>query len=171
VLILYLTGNTHPRQYEHMCEVRERENFSPALIRDSLVVPLFARRPHCVGLFCFFWFDPLQVDTYTYDLAANLATLKLYQFHPELVNHSVRAMILLKAMMNLPHNDFTLCMYMIPEVAHQEEPIRMLLCLADLLETCRFPEFWIKAETCRTELLNTIPGFDDVVRKCKCLSV
>lgn len=45
----------------------------------------------------------------TYDLEANLAVLKLYQFNPQRYNSSVTCQILLKALTNFPHTDFVLC--------------------------------------------------------------
>jgi len=66
-------------------------------------------------------------------------------------------------LMNLPSSDFSLCLYLISERLHNEEPIRVLISLAHLLESAQFPQFWTEANTCR-ELLNTIPGFDDSIR-------
>lgn len=44
-----------------------------------------------------------------YDLEANLAVLKLYQFNPNSFNVDITCQILLKALTNLPHTDFILC--------------------------------------------------------------
>ena len=51
----------------------------------------------------------LQAREKDYDLEANLALLKLYQFNPTYNNLSVVVQILLKALTNLPHTDFVLC--------------------------------------------------------------
>ena len=51
----------------------------------------------------------LQAREKGYDLEANLALLKLYQFNPTYNNLSVVVQILLKALTNLPHTDFVLC--------------------------------------------------------------
>ena len=56
-----------------------------------------------------------QCANRTYDLDCNLATLKLYQFHPEKSNPTVIAKILVKALMNLPNSDYLLCTYLVPE--------------------------------------------------------
>jgi len=104
-----------------------------------------------------------QLDTQTYHVEANLTVLKFYQFHPEKTQKFKIGQILCKALTNLPHCDFGLCMYMIPEKLHEEEPIRILASLSQLLETCQFVEFWTEAKTCR-ELLDTVPGFDDAIR-------
>lgn len=50
-----------------------------------------------------------QVRENTYDLEANQAVLKLYQFNPNTYNTRVTSQILLKALTNLPHTDFVLC--------------------------------------------------------------
>lgn len=51
----------------------------------------------------------MQSRENTYDLEANLAVLKLYQFNPEKFNPDITCQILLKALTNFPHTDFTLC--------------------------------------------------------------
>lgn len=51
----------------------------------------------------------MQSKENTYDLEANLAVLKLYQFNPEKFNPDITCQILLKALTNFPHTDFTLC--------------------------------------------------------------
>lgn len=47
-----------------------------------------------------------QAKGESYDFEANLALLKLYQFRPACVNRSVAALILLKALTQLPKTDF-----------------------------------------------------------------
>ena len=51
----------------------------------------------------------LQAREKGYDLEANLALLKLYQFNPTYSNLQVVVQILLKSLTNLPHTDFVLC--------------------------------------------------------------
>ena len=51
----------------------------------------------------------LQALENTYDLEANLALLKLYQFNPGTYKTNIACLILLKALTNLPHTDFVLC--------------------------------------------------------------
>ncbi|NXB03340.1 EIF3K factor, partial [Cnemophilus loriae] len=69
-----------------------------------------------------------QAKENAYDLEANLAVLKLYQFNPAFFQTGVTAQILLKALTNLPHTDFTLCKCMIDQahvswgMASQGEP-------------------------------------------------
>uniref|UniRef100_A0A9J7YS42 Eukaryotic translation initiation factor 3 subunit K n=1 Tax=Cyprinus carpio carpio TaxID=630221 RepID=A0A9J7YS42_CYPCA len=127
-----------------------------------------------------------QARENAYDLEANLAVLKLYQFNPAYFQTTVTAQILLKALTNLPHTDFTLCKCMIDQthvslmctsgdwlpgslrLSQQEErPIRQILYLGNLLETCHFQSFWASLEENR-DLIDGITGFEDSVRKFIC---
>ncbi|NWY34591.1 EIF3K factor, partial [Pheucticus melanocephalus] len=156
-----------------------------------------------------------QAKENAYDLEANLAVLKLYQFNPAFFQTGVTAQILLKALTNLPHTDFTLCKCMIdqahshprgiksgvsplkippksrfgapgggrflgfspktprfcpklsldvPKTQQEERPIRQILYLGELLETCHFQSFWQALDE-NMELLEGITGFEDSVRK------
>ncbi|NWW17659.1 EIF3K factor, partial [Falcunculus frontatus] len=139
-----------------------------------------------------------QAKENAYDLEANLAVLKLYQFNPAFFQTGVTAQILLKALTNLPHTDFTLCKCMIdqahvswglggeflgfsrggtsappflpefsldlPKMQQEERPIRQILYLGELLETCHFQSFWQALDE-NMELLEGITGFEDSVRK------
>uniref|UniRef100_A0A2K5DID2 Eukaryotic translation initiation factor 3 subunit K n=1 Tax=Aotus nancymaae TaxID=37293 RepID=A0A2K5DID2_AOTNA len=100
-----------------------------------------------------------QAKENAYDLEANLAVLKLYNFNPAFFQITVTVQILLKALTNLPHTDFTLCKCMIDQ-AHQEEwPIQQILYLGDLLETSLDENM---------DLLEGITGFEDSIRKFIC---
>uniref|UniRef100_A0A3Q0SG96 Eukaryotic translation initiation factor 3 subunit K n=1 Tax=Amphilophus citrinellus TaxID=61819 RepID=A0A3Q0SG96_AMPCI len=105
-----------------------------------------------------------QARENAYDLEANLAVLKLYQFNPAYFQTHVTSQILLKALTNLPHTDFTLCKCMIDQTHQEERPIRQILYLGNLLETCHFQSFWTSLEENR-ELIDGITGFEDSVRK------
>ncbi|XP_070761743.1 eukaryotic translation initiation factor 3 subunit K isoform X3 [Enoplosus armatus] len=105
-----------------------------------------------------------QAKENAYDLEANLAILKLYQFNPAYFQTQVTSQILLKALTNLPHTDFTLCKCMIDQTHQEERPIRQILYLGNLLETCHFQSFWTSLEENR-ELIDGITGFEDSVRK------
>ncbi|KAM3875548.1 eukaryotic translation initiation factor 3 subunit K isoform 2-T2 [Diretmus argenteus] len=105
-----------------------------------------------------------QAKENAYDLEANLAVLKLYQFNPAYFQTQVTSQILLKALTNLPHTDFTLCKCMIDQTHTEERPIRQILYLGNLLETCHFQSFWTSLEENR-ELIDGITGFEDSVRK------
>nr|XP_045379340.1 eukaryotic translation initiation factor 3 subunit K isoform X1 [Camelus bactrianus] len=108
-----------------------------------------------------------QAKENAYDLEANLAVLKLYQFNPAFFQTTVTAQILLKALTNLPHTDFTLCKCMIDQAHQEERPIRQILYLGDLLETCHFQAFWQALDE-NMDLLEGIAGFEDSVRKFIC---
>ncbi|XP_038642022.1 eukaryotic translation initiation factor 3 subunit K isoform X1 [Scyliorhinus canicula] len=108
-----------------------------------------------------------QTRENAYDLEANLAVLKLYQFNPAFFQTTVTAQILLKALTNLPHTDFTLCKCMIDQTHQEERPIQQILSLGDLLETCHFQDFWRNLEE-NSELIDGITSFEDSVRKFIC---
>uniref|UniRef100_I3LZV5 Eukaryotic translation initiation factor 3 subunit K n=6 Tax=Rodentia TaxID=9989 RepID=I3LZV5_ICTTR len=90
-----------------------------------------------------------------------------YQFNPAFFQTTVTAQILLKALTNLPHTDFTLCKCMIDQAHQEERPIRQILYLGDLLETCHFQAFWQALDE-NMDLLEGITGFEDSVRKFIC---
>uniref|UniRef100_H2TGE7 Eukaryotic translation initiation factor 3 subunit K n=1 Tax=Takifugu rubripes TaxID=31033 RepID=H2TGE7_TAKRU len=90
-----------------------------------------------------------------------------YQFNPAYFQTAVTSQILLKALTNLPHTDFTLCKCMIDQTHQEERPIRQILYLGNLLETCHFQSFWTNLEENR-ELIDGITGFEDSVRKFIC---
>ncbi|KAK2100750.1 Eukaryotic translation initiation factor 3 subunit K [Saguinus oedipus] len=108
-----------------------------------------------------------QAKENAYDLEANLAVLKLYQFNPAFFQTTVTAQILLKALTNLPHTDFTLRKCRIDQARQEERPIRQILYLGDLLETCHFQTFWQALDE-NMDLLEGITGFEDSVRKFIC---
>ena len=56
----------------------------------------------------------VQSQENAYDLEANLAVLKLYQFNQQ-YNSDITTQILLKALTNLPHTDFALCKCLLNE--------------------------------------------------------
>ena len=101
-----------------------------------------------------------------YSLDVNLATLKLYQFHPELLKVGTIAKVLVKALMHLPQTDYLACTYLVPERVLDEEPISHITAVAALLESCHFREFWGALEPLRGEggLLAAMPDFDAAAR-------
>lgn len=58
---------------------------------------------------------PGQVKSGTYDLDANLALLRHYNFAPEGAKMGVVAHILIKALMRLPEPDFSQLLHLVPE--------------------------------------------------------
>ena len=107
-----------------------------------------------------------HVATDKYDLEANLAVLKLYQFQPELLKAPVVCKILTKALMQLPATDFLACTYLVPERVLDDEasPVKSVVALAAQLEGCQFRAFWAALTPLRGELLSGLPGFDAAIR-------
>ena len=66
----------------------------------------------------------LQVREKGYDLEANLALLKLYQFNPTFGNMKVVVQILLKSLTNLPHTDFVLCKCLLSQELLEDDQVR-----------------------------------------------
>merc|ERR1719420_1594452 len=94
----------------------------------------------------------VQVRENGYDLEANLALLKLYQFNPGLFNATAVFRILVKALTNLPNTDFDLCKSLLPlDLLDSNPTIKHILDLAELLETCKFKQFWerVKKDGCK----------------------
>ncbi|XP_031550675.1 eukaryotic translation initiation factor 3 subunit K-like [Actinia tenebrosa] len=104
-----------------------------------------------------------QVHDNFYDLDANLAVLKLYQFNPAYSQTTITSQILLKALMNLPNSDFIMCRCVIDDSIQQDPTIQKVITLADLLETCSFAEAWrfVDMEAALTE---GITGFHEAIR-------
>merc|ERR1712080_448627 len=122
----------------------------------------------------------LQSREKGYDLEANLALLKLYQFNPthsdmkeEKKYHVVTdkmhvvVKILLKALANLPHTDFVLCKCLLSQEVLDEPQGKTLLYLADLLEMCQFKVFWQQIHA-QADLVTSVEGFEDAIRKFVC---
>ncbi|KAI5710205.1 eukaryotic translation initiation factor 3 subunit K [Diaphorina citri] len=108
----------------------------------------------------------VQCAENVYDLEANLAVLKLYQFHQN-YNMKITSQILLKALTNFPHTDFILCKCLLSKDLCKEDPIDQIIYLADLLESCKFTQFWSRMHTIPDLFLN-IEGFNDSIRKFVC---
>lgn len=100
----------------------------------------------------------MQAFEGTYNLDANLAVLKLYQFNPLLFKETVTSQILLKALMNLPHTDFILCKCLITDVHQGTEGVSKVIELANLLEVCEFQKFWTQLSE-NEAMIEGIKGF------------
>nr|ALS05123.1 eukaryotic translation initiation factor 3 subunit K [Labidocera rotunda] len=109
----------------------------------------------------------LQARERGYDLEANLALLKLYQFNTTYYRMDVVVQILLKALMNLPHTDIVLCKCMLTQEILEHPNVETILYLADLLEICKFNSFWEEINK-QSDLVNCVAGFEDAVRKFVC---
>uniref|UniRef100_A0A069DPL7 Eukaryotic translation initiation factor 3 subunit K n=2 Tax=Panstrongylus TaxID=65342 RepID=A0A069DPL7_9HEMI len=108
----------------------------------------------------------IQSQENAYDLEANLAVLKLYQFNQN-YNKDITCQILLKALTNFPHTDFILCKCLLNQTLCEESPIKEIITLADCLECCDFEHFWKEVNEMQ-ELCARIIGFQDSIRKFVC---
>lgn len=102
-----------------------------------------------------------------YDLEANLACLKLYQFNPQLMNLDVTYVILLKALTNFPHTDFVLCKCLLLPAQMNDDTVKEIIYLADILEKCDFTLFWSRVAK-NPPFFKKISGFFDSIRKFVC---
>jgi len=109
----------------------------------------------------------LQAREQGYDLEANLALLKLYQLMPDMYKMDIVAQILLLALTNLPHTDLVLCKALLTQDILEDDTIRAILYLSELLEMCQFKTFWKEINKHHT-LSNSVVGFEDSVRKFVC---
>lgn len=123
-------------------------------------------------------YNPLHADLLTeyleaqckkneYDLEANQAILKLYQFNPYLFRSEIVEKILLKALTNLPHPDFILCELLIDSSRINQGHIQDIILMHQRLETCQFKAFWNDL-TEQGDLFKDITGFEDSIRKFAC---
>jgi len=109
-----------------------------------------------------------QIDNRFYDFDANMALLKMYQFDPAHFEPNCVANILLLALTNLPKSDFLLCKYLLDtQKCQTNQRIADTLHYAELLESCRFQDFW---EALDTNVVK-IPGFDDRIREFICQTI
>lgn len=110
----------------------------------------------------------------TYDLEANLAILRLYQFNTNQIDKKVIIKILLKALTALPNPDFILCKSLIDPNYFEGEEIdpnmKHVLQLHQLLEICDFKQFWTELRSDPGVYLD-IAGFDDSIRQFICYVV
>lgn len=75
--------------------------------------------------------------------------------------------ILLKALTNLPHTDFVLCKCLLLPSQVQDDTIKEIMYLADILEQCDFGLFWDRVKN-KPDMYRKIGGFFDSVRKFVC---
>ena len=114
--------------------------------------------------FCVFQYFFVQIQKETYDLEANLALLKLYQFYPTHSNVEVIQKLLLKALLDMPTNAFLLSSYLIPERHHERKEVEPIRTLYHMLEECRFKEFWASQELKDIQESSPIPGLETSAR-------
>jgi len=124
-------------------------------------------RYNSINLHKFERYVELQVSENMYDLEANLAVLKLYQFFPNHYKPDIVCWILLKALASLPNTDFVLCRCLLGPGQLEDMNIARIAYLANLLELCQFKRFWHEKSQ-DLALLNRLSGFDDSIRKFVC---
>ncbi|KAK9238831.1 armadillo-type protein [Lipomyces kononenkoae] len=135
-----------------------------------------------------------QCASGSYDLMANLALLKLYQFNPELMRDETVLNILAKSLTVFPEPDFTLALHLLPaSLLHQyssaastpnstiplppaadtddqlSNSVHRLTYLNSLLELAAFPSFWrilsSDVDEEYADLVADVTGFEDAIRR------
>eukprot|EP00993_Chasmostoma_nieuportense_P004089 NODE_4772_length_742_cov_135.473171_g4610_i0.p1 GENE.NODE_4772_length_742_cov_135.473171_g4610_i0~~NODE_4772_length_742_cov_135.473171_g4610_i0.p1 ORF type:complete len:209 (+),score=63.27 NODE_4772_length_742_cov_135.473171_g4610_i0:71-697(+) len=104
-----------------------------------------------------------QLKENTFDLEANLHLLKLYGIHSHKSNISIVRKIMLKSLMNVKDNAFSLAMYLLPGKSEEDQSIATLIQLDRLLEVAQYDEFW-KAIDAHHEILQPASGFNQAIR-------
>lgn len=123
-------------------------------------------------------YNPLHVEILTeyfeaqcknnqYDLEANSALLKLFQFNPHEFKSEIVEKILLKALTNLPHPDFILCQLLIDSSKLTSGNIQDIILMHQRLEMCQFKTFWTELKS-QEELYSAIVGFKESIRNFVC---
>jgi len=77
-----------------------------------------------------------------YFFDANRTLLKLYQFFPHLADDDAVSLVLLLSLLEFPSTDFPALCFLVPERARDADLCAALSTCAELLEGCRFREFW-----------------------------
>lgn len=159
------------------------EKFSPFLIclkalKGKIFIIKLLLIPKIINITSIYRYNPEHlkvIENYveeqarenTYDLEANLAALKLYQFNPSMLNLEITRTILLKALTNFPHTDFVLCKCLLLPAQIKDEVVKDIIYMADILEQCDFEVFWDCVQGHQDLFLN-INGFYDSIRKFVC---
>lgn len=86
-------------------------------------------------------------------VAMSLVSLLRYQFNPAFFQTTVTAQILLKALTNLPHTDFTLCKCMIDQAHVSFQFLGLGVCGRDRGKRGQFMGKWSESSATNTEYL------------------
>merc|ERR1719353_810037 len=116
----------------------------PAKVNEAFTVE---KRYERASLEIFKAYVDTQLQDGESDLEINLATLKLMLIYPELIDVSVIRKVLILSVSAYPANEFSLCMFQIPERLHKTDELRKVVELAHLLEMTKFNQFWREAES------------------------
>jgi len=112
-----------------------------------------------------------QIRTSSYDAEANRELLQLYALAPDMLKLDILARLLVKALMQMPSPDFVTSLYLLQENRHALEPVRLLVKLHTLLDTCQFKKFWQELDAFRAVQQNRavvdfteVHDFDQAIR-------
>jgi len=110
-----------------------------------------------------------QVRDGSYDLDANMALLKLYQFYPNSVRNEIILAVLLKGMMRLPEPDFVMYKSLLSSLndPDMDKNVKRALEIHKLLEKCRFGKFWEELQA-EHDMIIEFHGFEDAIREYIC---
>mmetsp|Transcript_28921 Transcript_28921/g.32437 ORF Transcript_28921/g.32437 Transcript_28921/m.32437 type:complete len:239 (+) Transcript_28921:185-901(+) len=97
-------------------------------------------------------------DSYYFE--ANKALLKIYQFLPESANPNKVALVLLLAMLEYPSAsvDWLALSYLVPERLQTSKPCSTVLRCNNLLDSCKFVEFWETFESLSSSVNDEATG-------------
>jgi hypothetical protein len=83
--------------------------------------------------------------TKPFSLEACLAVLRLYALQPSAARPDTVAKVLLRALGQLPAQDYRTCLLLVPERAQAAEPLATVVLLASHLEAGNLADFWALA--------------------------
>ncbi|KAF6256180.1 eukaryotic translation initiation factor 3k [Scenedesmus sp. NREL 46B-D3] len=99
----------------------------------------------------------------SYSLDVATAAFRLYQLQPSLARRDLIARVLLRALAQMPKQDYRILIHMLPEKLVAEEPVSSVVLLAQHLEACNLQDFWAATGSCR-DTISKVPGFQDAIR-------
>jgi len=106
-----------------------------------------------------------QVREGSYDLDANMALLKLYQFYPSHLQNDIVLSVLLKGMMALPEPDFVMYKSLISSLTDEDmdKSVKRALAIHKILEQCKFAKFWEELQA-EHDMIVEFAGFEEAIR-------
>jgi len=107
-----------------------------------------------------------QVKANAYDFDANRHLLQQYKFSPDSAKPEVVEKILLLALLQLPQKHFLACTYLLSSKLIEEDSIKRLAKLHNLLQVGQFKKFWEELADAKTRAIaDKISNFDSSVRR------
>ncbi|WIA43891.1 hypothetical protein OEZ86_010301 [Tetradesmus obliquus] len=101
--------------------------------------------------------------TAKYSLDVATAVFRLYQLQPSVARKELIARALLKALSQMPQQDYRILIHLLPERLVAEEPVSSVVLLAQHLEACNLQDFWAATGSCK-DTISKVPGFQDAIR-------